>query len=309
MAGYDPPPFFKQGPAPLALLTFYIALSIALSILDAKFRYLEVLRQAVSVVTYPVQVVAQLPGRGIYGVTSYFSDLYRLQNDNELLHKEQLANAPRLQRLADLEVENERLRKLLDIRERSAANAEAARVLYAARDPFTRRLIIDHGLQHSVVDGQVVIDEIGVVGQVTRVFPLVSEVTLATDKDHSVPVKIVRNGLRSVSFGLGNGLMELRYMPANADVQVGDIVVTSGLDGLYPSGVPVARVDKVERDTTYSFARILCSPLAGVENHDTVLLLKPPPPEPAKPVEVEAAFSGVQAAEKAAPTNRRKAKR
>jgi rod shape-determining protein MreC len=307
MAGYDPPPFFKQGPAPLALLTFYIAVSIALLILDAKFRYLEVLRQAVSVATYPVQVVAHLPAQGIGGVASYFGDIYRLKTDNDRLNKEQLGNAPRLQRLADLEVENERLRKLLSIRERTGANAIAARVLYSARDPFTRRMIIDQGLQQGVIDGQVVIDEIGVVGQVTRVFPLVSEVTLATDKDQSVPVKIVRNGLRSVSFGLGNGLMELRYMPANADVQVGDTVVTSGLDGLYPSGLPVARVDKIERDTTYSFARILCSPLAGVENHNTVLLLKPPPPEPAKPAEVEATFSGGTPVDKPVPANRRRA--
>jgi rod shape-determining protein MreC len=150
-------------------------------------------------------------------------------------------------------------------------------------------VVIDRGSQHDVIAGQPVIDDRGLVGQLTRVFPLVSEVTLATDKEHSIPVQIVRNGLRSVSFGLGAGQMELRYMPANADVQVGDVVVTSGLDGIYLPGFPVARVDKVERDASYSFARILCSPLAGVENHEIVLLLDPKPAEPAKPAELDAA--------------------
>lgn len=287
MAGYDPPPFFKQGPAPLALLSFYIAVSVALLILDAKFRYLEIVRQAVSVVTHPIQVLAHLPARGIDGVAGYFSDVSRIQGENERLKKERVDDAVIVQRYAQLELENQQLRNLLAVRERHGVKAVAARVLYTARDPFARRVVIDRGAQQGVIAGQPVIDDRGLVGQLTRVFPLVSEVTLATDKEHSIPVQIVRNGLRSVSFGLGAGQMELRYMPANADVQVGDVVVTSGLDGIYLPGFPVARVDKVERDASYSFARILCSPLAGVENHEIVLLLDPKPAEPAKPAELD----------------------
>jgi len=287
MAGYDPPPFFKQGPAPLALLTFYVSLSIALLILDAKFRYLEIARQALSVVTHPVQVAAHLPAQGLSGIAEYFSDVSRLQDENEKLKKERIERAATVQRVEQLALENQQMRNLLNIRERYGAKATAARVIYSARDPFARRVVIDRGAQQGVISGQPVIDERGLVGQLTRVFPLVSEVTLATDKEHAIPVQIVRNGLRSVSFGLGNGQMELRYMPANADVQVGDVVVTSGLDGIYLPGFPVARVDKVERDTAYSFARILCSPLAGVENHEMVLLLDPKPAEAAKPPELE----------------------
>ena len=287
MAGYDPPPFFKQGPAPLALLSFYIAVSVALLILDAKFRYLEIVRQVVSVVTHPVQVLAHSPAKGLSGVTDYFADVARLQAEIERLKKERVDSAVIVQRASQLELENQQFRNLLAIRERFGAKVTAARVLYSARDPFSRRVVIDRGAQQGVIAGQPVIDERGLVGQLTRVFPLVSEITLATDKDHSIPVQIVRNGLRSVSFGLGNGQMELRYMPANADVQVGDVVVTSGLDGIYLPGFPVARVDKIERDTSYSFARILCSPLAGVENHEVVLLLEPKPAEPPKPAELE----------------------
>lgn len=288
MAGYDPPPFFRQGPAPLALLSFYVAVSVALLILDAKFRYLEVVRQAVSVVTYPAQVLAHLPAQGLAGVSGYFADVTRLSSENDKLKKERIGDAVVVQRVGQLELENQQLRNLLAVRLRPGVKASAARVLYSARDPFARRVVIDRGAQHNVTIGQPVIDERGVVGQLTRVFPLVSEITLATDKDHSIPVQIVRNGLRSVSFGLGNGQMELRYMPANADVQVGDTVVTSGLDGIYLPGFPVARVDKVERDTSYSFARILCSPLAGVENHEIVLLVDPKPAEPPKPIELDA---------------------
>ena len=293
MAGYEPPPFFKQGPAPLVLLSFYLAVSAALLILDVKFRYLELVRQALSVVTHPVQVIAHFPSRGLSGMADYFADVSRLQSENERLKKERMDSAIVVQRVGQLELENQQLRKLLSVRERFGAKATAARVLYSARDPFSRRVIIDRGAQHGVIAGQPVIDERGLVGQLTRVFPLVSEITLATDKEHSIPVQIVRNGLRSVSFGLGNGQMELRYMPANADVQVGDTVVTSGLDGIYLPGFPVARVDKVERDTSYSFARILCSPLAGVENHELVLLLEPKPAEPLKPAESGATAGSV----------------
>ena len=293
MAGYEPPPFFKQGPAPLVLLSFYLAVSAALLILDVKFRYLELVRQALSVVTHPVQVIAHFPARGLSGMADYFADVSRLQSENERLKKERMDSAIVVQRVGQLELENQQLRKLLSVRERFGAKATAARVLYSARDPFSRRVIIDRGAQHGVIAGQPVIDERGLVGQLTRVFPLVSEITLATDKEHSIPVQIVRNGLRSVSFGLGNGQMELRYMPANADVQVGDTVVTSGLDGIYLPGFPVARVDKVERDTSYSFARILCSPLAGVENHELVLLLEPKPAEPLKPAESGATAGSV----------------
>ncbi|HET6718383.1 MAG TPA: rod shape-determining protein MreC, partial [Rhodocyclaceae bacterium] len=239
-----------------------------------------------------------LPAQGIDGVAGYFSDVSRIQGDNARLKKEGVDNAVIVQRYAQLELENQQLRNLLAVRERHGVKAVAARVLYTARDPFARRVVIDRGAQQGVVAGQPVIDDRGLVGQLTRVFPLVSEVTLATDKEHSIPVQIVRNGLRSVSFGLGAGQMELRYMPANADVQVGDVIVTSGLDGIYLPGFPVARVDKIERDASYSFARILCSPLAGVENHELVLLLDPKPAEPAKPAELEAPAPAADATEK-----------
>jgi len=143
----------------------------------------------------------------------------------------------------------------------------------------------DHSAACSSVSVASTAGTAGVVGQVTRVFPFSAEVTLITDKDQAVPVQIVRNGMRSVAFGLGNGQLELKYMPANADVQPGDVLVTSGLDGIYLPGFPVARVINVERDSAYSFARIYCAPIAAVENFGEVMVLDPRKPLPAQPAD------------------------
>jgi rod shape-determining protein MreC len=166
-----------------------------------------------------------------------------------------------------------RLRALLDMRARQPVEGRIAEILYAARDPFSRRVIIDKGIQHGISAGQAVVDDIGVIGQVARVFPLTSEVLLLTDKDQAIPVEVQRNGLRAVLAGAGAGMMELRFLAANAEIQVGDILVTSGLDGVYLPGLPVAKVARIDRDSAYSFARITCAPLAGVERHGLALVL------------------------------------
>ncbi len=287
MAGIDhaPPPFFKRGPAPLALLTFYIAISLAIFVVDLRFRSLDLLRQSVALFVDPFQRAAQTPGSLVDYAANYLQGMQALELENKNLKHAQLNTAPNLQRLAQLEAENERLRKLLSVNEREKTNGQVAQIMYTARDPFSRKVIVDKGQQSGIVAGQPAIDEAGVVGQVTRVFPFSAEITLITDKDQAVPVQIVRSGQRSVVFGLGNGQLELRYMPANADVQVGDVLVTSGLDGIFLHGFPVAKVVNIERDSAYSFARIFCAPIAGVENFGEVMVLNPrqplPPPPPA----------------------------
>ena len=165
-----------------------------------------------------------------------------------------------------LEQENARLRALLAVEKRFHGAAIAAEVLYSGRDPFTQKLFVDKGEAAGVQPGQAVIDEIGVIGQVTRVFPYLSEVTLVTDKDHAVPVKVERSGVRCVMYGAGTGRMpELRFLSPNAEIQPGDRLVTSGIDGTYPAGLAVAQVVSVERETGQMFARVTCRPLAGVE--------------------------------------------
>lgn len=272
---HQPPPFFKRGPAPLARLSFYATLALALIFIDSRFQTLELLRQGLSLLTHPIQQVAHAPAEVFQNAANYFSSVTRLQEENTRLKRAQLDGTESLLRTKQLEAENERLRKLLDVKNRQKANGRVAQILYAARDPFSRRVVADKGQQDKIVAGQPVVDELGLVGQVTRVFPFVSEITLITDKDQAVPVQIVRNGLRSVVFGLGNGQLELRFMPANADVQNGDLLVTSGLDGIFLPGLPVAKVIHIERDTSYSFARIYCVPVAGVENYGEVMVLDP----------------------------------
>ena len=272
---HQPPPFFKRGPAPLAQLSFYAALSMALIFVDSRFQTLELLRQGVSLFTRPVQQFAHAPVRVIENAGVYVSDITRMEEENARLKRMQLEASDTVLRTRQLEVENERLRKLLDVKQRQNGNGRVAQVLHAARDPFSRKVIVDKGLQDKIVAGQPVVDELGVVGQVTRVFPFVSEITLITDKDQAVPVQIVRNGLRSVGFGLGDGRLERRFMPSSSGVEIGDDLVTSGLDGIFLAGTPVAKVVQIERDTSYSFARIYCEPIAGVENFGEVMVMDP----------------------------------
>lgn len=290
MAGIDhaPPPFFRRGPAPLALLTFYVSISLALFIADLRWHTLEFARQALSVVIDPVQRVAQMPGGLAENSVNYLQGLQAMEKENTRLKQAQLENASDLQRLAQLEAENERLRKLLAVTEREKIKGQVATILYTARDPFSRKVIINKGQQSGIVAGQPAIDELGIIGQVTRVFPFSSEVTLVTDKDQVVPVQVVRSGQRSVAYGLGNGLMELRFMAANADIVEGDMLVTSGLDGVYVAGFPVAKVVRIERDSAYSFARIFCVPIGGVENFSELVVLDPRSALPPAPPESSA---------------------
>jgi rod shape-determining protein MreC len=272
---HQPPPFFKRGPAPLARLSFYAMLSLALLFFDLRFQTLELLRLGVSLFTHPLQQAAHVPLEFLQNSASYFSSLSRLKEENTQLRHERLAGMETLLRARQLEAENERLRKLLGVRERQGVDGRVAQIVYAPRDPFSRRVVVDKGQQDLLSAGQPVVDDAGVVGQVTRVFPFVSEITLITDKDQAIPIQILRTGQRSVVFGLGDGRLELRFLPVNSDVQNGDVLVTSGLDGVFPRGLPVAKVTHVEHDASYSFARIFCQPFAGVEHFGEVMVLDP----------------------------------
>jgi rod shape-determining protein MreC len=271
---HAPPQFFNRGPAPLARITFFALASILLMVLDARFRYAEPVRQAIGVAVYPIQQIAIAPVAAVGRMLEFFSTQSELLRDNAELRAGKLKDAEALLTLESLRAENKRLRQLVDAKEKAASEAIFAEIVYAGRDPFSRKVILDKGSQQGVKLGQPVIDAAGVLGQVTRVQPLLAEVTLVTDKDHPIPVQVVRNGLRGVAFGAGDGsTMELRHMAANAEIEAGDLLVTSGLDGIYPRGLPVARVAKIERDAGFAFAKILCQPIAGADPHPQVLVL------------------------------------
>jgi len=271
---YTPPPLFNRGPTPLVRLLICSLLSIGLLVADARYQYLDGVRQVVAVVVYPLQRLAGTPAAIFDRIGDFFVTQARLRSDNNRLAEQNLQNAAKLRQYEALFAENAHLRDLLAARQKSPAGTTMAEVLYTGRDPFTRRVIIDKGQQSDIKAGQPVIDEIGVLGQVTRVYPWLSEVTLITDKDQVVPVQNLRNGLRAVLGGTGNdGELELKFIPLNADFQNGDQLVTSGIDGVYPPGLPVAAVSNVERNAAYLFARITCKPLAGVSSHAQVLVV------------------------------------
>jgi rod shape-determining protein MreC len=264
-----------------------VLLSLTLFVLDLRFHALETLRQTLFLVTDPMRQLAQAPLRMIDDGTDYFAALQTLQEENQALKAARLKTAPDLNQLPELKTENARLRQLLQLQAREETSGQAARILYTARDPFSRRVYLDKGKRNGLEAGQAVMDADGLIGQVTRVFPFSAEVTLITDKDQAVPVQVARTGQRSFVSGLGDGTVELRYIPANADVRPGDLLTTSGLDGLYPSGFPVARVETVNRSSGNAFADIVAVPMAAAENHIFVMVLnplKPPPPLPAEPV-------------------------
>ena len=282
------PPFFKRGLPPLARLSIYLALSCFLLVADLRLRYLDTLRLGVSVLTYPLQIAAATPSEFVSNATEYFSGLIRLKQENAQLREQQLESSSRLLLADQIKRDNESLRGLLGMNERVGVKTVAAEIIFTARDPFSRKVILDKGSQNGVDPGTPVVDSQGLIGQVTRVFPLHSEVTLLSDKDQAVPVVLERSGLRAVMFGTGTGLMELRYLAANADIKPGDTVVTSGLDGIYVAGLPVAKVLKLTRDSSESFARILCAPIGVVERSGAVLVLSRAQPASDRPPEENA---------------------
>ncbi len=283
------PQFFRHGPGPLARLLFFVLLSFLLMAEDIRFQYFPELRQTIAVIIYPLQKLAHTP-ISIYDQISEFLSNLHLIEENIYLRQRYLIDQKQLLQLRALEAENMQLRKLLGaverIKTKTGAEAVMAEILYAPRDPFNRRITLNKGSQHNVQPGQVVVDNRGVVGQITQVYLWTSEVTLITDKDHSVPVQTIRNGLRSVISGAGkNGELELRYLSINTDIQQDDLLVTSGIGGVYPSGLPVATVSSIERDPAYAFARIICSPVAGVDRNRQVLILSLLSPMPENQIE------------------------
>jgi rod shape-determining protein MreC len=273
----SPPPFFKQGTSALTKLVMFSALSFGLMFADQHYNIVQPARWVLSLIVFPVQWVALRP----QALWDHFDDVFESKQDAlsavEQARSQLLNQSVRASQVEQLMLENRYLRQLLQLRERLGSPAMAAEVLYEAADPFTRKMILDKGALQGVQTSSPVMDEQGILGQVTRVHPLVSEITLVTDREHSIPVLNTRTGARGVAFGESGGapLLELRYMATNADIEEGDMLTTSGVDGVYPPGIPVARVVKIERRADSVFARILCESLARVQGARHVMVLEP----------------------------------
>src|SRR3989449_8540033 len=239
---YQPPPFFSRGPAPLVRLGFFVCLAVLLMVLDARFRYAESVRQVIALIAYPLQRVALAPGELFGAAAGFFTTQVSLKQENEQLKAKQLQAANELLTVQALRSENAQLRRLLGARERLPRESTLAEILYQGRDPFSRKVIIDKGRQQGIQPGQAVIDDLGVVGQVTRVYPLLSQVTLITDKEQRTPVQVVRNGLRAIIYGGGaRGPRGLAYIGTNAGALAEGVPATAGLARVCPPARPRAR--------------------------------------------------------------------
>lgn len=283
-----PPSFFRQGLPALTKLALLSALSLFLMVADNRFQLVKPMRAALAVALYPLQWTVMQPLRLVDLAGHYFGSLESAGSEVQRAQKRLAEQALRAGQVEQLALENARLRQLLGLREILAMDVQTAQVLYDAADPYTRKVVLDKGLAQEVQAGSPVVDELGVLGQVTRVYAMLSEVTLLTDRDQSIPVLNTRTGARSLAFGdpgASEGALELRFVAATADVQIGDLLSTSGVDGVYPPGLSVARVTKVERRADSPFARILCAPTARADGARHVLVIKPMsaqlPPRPA----------------------------
>ena len=273
-----PPPFFKQGPTSLSKLLLLGALALFLMVADKRFEVGKIVRISLATVLNPVANVVLRPVAGVQDSFEYLDTLNSVKLSEQEAHKKLLLLSQRANQVETLALENSRLRQLLSLKETLSTPAQAAEVLYDAMDPYSRKIIVNRGSVHAVQLGSPVIDELGVLGQVVRVFPLTSEVALIIDREQTTPVLNTRTGVRSVAYGnpSANGdVLELRFISGNADVLAGDVLTTSGVDGVYPAGLLVAKIEKVERRADSGFAKIICTPKANVLGAKHVMILNP----------------------------------
>ena len=284
-----PPPFFRQGPSSLTKLALFSALAVFLMAADSRWRLTQPLRAAVVTGLLPVQGAVQVPVDLMHNGLNYLQGIKAAQGAENAARGQLARQAERAARADVLAAENTRLRALLGLQPALQVKSQAAEMLYEAADPYSRKIFINRGARQGVVAGSPVINEAGVLGQVTEVYPLSALVTLLVDRDAAIPVLNTRNQQRGAAFGgaEGGSAMELRFMAGNADVQVGDMMTTSGVDGVYPAGLPVAKVTRVDRRADAGFARIVLTPAAGTGPVRHLLVLEPTglqmPPRPEPP--------------------------
>lgn len=292
---------FTRGPS-LGMRLFLLGIfSILLMYFDHQRGHLQTVREALSVAVYPIRIVVDLPARALLWGSNALSTRSGLLDENERLRREGLETRVRLQRLEALEAENGRLRALLESTPRLPDRVLVAEILSVDLDPFSHRLVIDKGSRDEVYVGQAMLDADGIVGQVTRVEPLSAEAILISDPDHATPVEVNRNGLRSIALGTGDsGTLNLPFLPNNADIRAGDLLVSSGLGGAFPSGYPVARVTKVERRPGEPFAAVSAEPTGAINREREVLMVWNQTPAPGDPAEDDTEAAGVAEADEAA---------
>nr|WP_240902025.1 rod shape-determining protein MreC [Wenzhouxiangella sp. XN24] len=265
---------FDRGPSLGTRMVLLAFLSVCLIYLDYQQGHLQTVRRALSVAVYPIRVLVDMPSATFGWARERLAERDRLVTENRELRLESLRQQARLQQLIALEVENARLRSLMESPARLANRVQVAEILAVDLDPYRHRIALNRGEQAGVYEGQALLDADGIVGQVIRVNPLGAEAILISDPSHATPVELSRNGLRTVALGVGDVTrMDLPFLPNSADIQVGDLLTSSGLGDAFPAGYPVARVTRVERRPGEPFAHVEAEPTAALNRTRQVLLV------------------------------------
>ncbi len=249
-------------------------LSILLMVLDHRQNHLDALRKTIGVAVYPVLVIVDAPFRLWEWIREGMTTRNDLQLELSRLRAERLLTNARLQRLTALEAENARLRDLLEARGQVRDEIRVAEIMSVDANPYRHNIVIDVGQREGVYDGQAILDAVGVIGQVIETGLTTSQAMLISDPSHSLPVEVNRNGLRTIANGTGEiGRLDLPFLPNNADIRVGDLLVTSGLGGAFPAGYPVAMVETVNRIPQEPFADVTATPTAALDQVREVMLI------------------------------------
>lgn len=285
----DSRPIIGRGP-PLWAGTFFLTVvSIVVMVLDHRGGYLDTARVWMSAAANPIYVVVQAPYQAWTWLADSFADRSRLRTENELLSAQLRAAQSRLLRFDSLAEENRRLREIREASKGVSERTLIAEIINVSVQPFRHMVVINKGVDDGVFRGQPVLDAFGVVGQVIQVGKTTATLMLITDAEHAVPVQVNRNGIRSIAVGTGEAAkLSLPYMTVESDVRRGDLLVSSGLDQIFPAGYPVATVTKVERNAADTFATVEAKPLAQLDRDREVLLLwadKPQVPAPEAAIE------------------------
>ena len=281
---YSAPPLFKQGIPALAKLIACLVIALALMIIDFQIKSLDFIRNQVNIVLRPFEQLMLLPGSMISGGSDYLTSRSTLEKENEALKLRQAELSLLANQSALLAVENQNLRNLLDLQKKVAFKTVPVEILFNPPNPISQRVVINRGENQGLRLGSPIANDMGIVGQVVRLYDNSAEVSLLEDRDFAVPVLVARNGLRAAVVGSGRGqLLQLRYLPVASDLEVGDTLLTSGVDGVYPPGFAVAVITKIERNLDQNSANVFCSPIAEVNRHLQALALIYNPQLDAKP--------------------------
>ncbi len=276
-----PPAFFRQGPSALTKLVVCAAMALFLMVADARFSVVAPLRTAIATALLPLQQALLIPVKLVQGGSGYAQGLQQALAEAAEARRAQTQLALQAAQAAQLARENQALRDLLGLAPARVQRHTAAEVLFESPDPYGRKIVIDRGQAQGLQPGAAVITPAGVLGQLTRLYPLSAEVTLLSDRDAAIAVLNTRTGQRAAAFGGVRGAagatMELRFVAATVDLAVGDLLQTTGLDGIYPAGLPVAKVSSVERRAEGGFARVLLTPAVPGDGVRHVLVLDPAP--------------------------------